>query len=350
MLAVLLGAALVLSGVTASYVSSNRIGPLSGRGAAVALPALGGSSAPSTRRSGAAQPVPAELAALTAADDRISAAVSAALRTRAVPANIDPPVGNAAADKAAPFVDGCNLSWTDTVQPECSYTSGSPKVVLFGDSHAAQWFPPLEQVAQRRHWQLESLTKTTCPPNDLPLFSPYLGREYTECQQWRTSILARVRAERPTLVVLGVARHYGSDYHLSVYDSAWNAGLASTVRQIHATGATVLVMGPTPKPPADVPTCVSEHLADVRGCEFSYASAVNAGGMATERRAVERAGGSYLEVPRWVCSSRTCAVVVGNLLAYRDDNHLTTTFTRWLAPAVDLAITVAMRHRAQLPH
>ncbi len=208
-------------------------------------------------------------------------------------------MGSAAGDKAAPFVAGCNLSWTDTVQPECSYTSGSPKVVLFGDSHAAQWFPPLEQVAQRRHWQLESLT-----------------------------------------VVLGVARHYGSDYHLSVYDSAWNAAWPSMVRQIHATGATVLVMGPTPKPPADVPTCVSEHLADVRGCDFSYASAVNAGGMAAERRAVERAGGSYLEVPRWMCSSRTCAVVVGNLLAYRDDNHLTTTFTRWLAPAVDLAIIV----------
>jgi len=69
--------------------------------------------------------VPGELTALNAADDRVQAAVATALRTRAVPANLEPSVGSAAGDKAAPFVDGCNLSWTDTVQPECSYTSGS---------------------------------------------------------------------------------------------------------------------------------------------------------------------------------------------------------------------------------
>jgi len=223
----------------------------------VALRALTGtptaSGRPSTqsRRSGAAgTSVPGELTALNAADDRVAAAVATALRTRAVPANLEPSVGSAAGDKAAPFVDGCNLSWTDTVQPECSYTSGSPKVVLFGDSHAAQWFPPLEQVARRRHWQLESLTKTTCPPNDLPLFSPYLGREYTECQQWRTSILARVRAERPTLVVLGVARHYGSDYHLSVYDSrgmpAWPVRSARSTRCVTGRSCRTEPLGSLP--------------------------------------------------------------------------------------------------------
>jgi hypothetical protein len=43
-------------------------------------------------------------------------------------------------------------------------------------------------------------------------------------------------------------------------------------------------------------------------------------------------GGSYLDVTPWLCTRSTCAVEVGNLLAYRDDNHLSTTYTTWLSP------------------
>jgi hypothetical protein len=54
-------------------------------------------------------------------------------------------------------------------------------------------------------------------------------------------------------------------------------------------------------------------------------------------------------VPSWICTSRSCAAVVGNLLVYRDDNHLSTTFTSWLAPAVSLAIYVALSDPAAMP-
>ena len=39
----------------------------------------------------------------------------------------------------------------------------------------------------------------------------------------------------------------------------------------------------------------------------------------------------------WICSNGTCPAVVGNVLAYRDQTHLTTAFSAWLAP---LASTV----------
>jgi hypothetical protein len=60
--------------------------------------------------------------------------------------------------------------------------------------------------------------------------------------------------------------------------------------------------------------------------------------MRAERAAVQRAGGSYVDVSPWMCARSTCAVVVGNLLVYRDDNHLSTSYPAWLAPvfAVEL--------------
>jgi hypothetical protein len=266
-----------------------------------------------------------------------------------VPANLSPPVAGAHGDRAAPFVDGCHLGYTATTSPGCTYGDRAAKttVVLFGDSHATQWFPALDRIATARHWRLEVLTKSTCPPMEIPLVSPVLGRPYTECDTWRAAELARIRAERPVAVLLGVARHYSDAYHFTVYGGPWLAGLAATVRTVRAAGAAAVVLGPTPKPAADVPDCLSEHLSDATACATPAAAALNAAGIRAERAATVRAGGTYLDVSRWLCTPAVCPPVVGRLLVYRDDNHLSTGYPAWLAPvlAVELDRALAGAHR-----
>jgi peptidoglycan/LPS O-acetylase OafA/YrhL len=271
-------------------------------------------------------------------------AVTRAVTARTVPANLEPPLARAHADQPRPVADGCLVRWLGDTSGACAYGSAGSRrtVVEFGDSHALQWFPALDRAARARRWRLVSLTKTTCPPVALSFWSPVLGRPYVECDRWRANSLARIRAERPALVVLGAARHYGDVYRFQVYGPAWLSGLAKTVRQVRATGARVLVLGPTPKPRVDVPDCLSRHLRNVAACTIPPAVAVDAAGVRAERRAVLRAGGSYLDVTPWLCTKAACAVVVGNLLAYRDDNHLTTTYTTWLSPLLGLALDQAL--------
>jgi hypothetical protein len=192
------------------------------------------------------------------------------------------------------------------------------------------------------------LTKTTCPPVALSFWSPVLGRPYRECDQWRANMLQRIRAERPALVVLGAARHYGDVYRFRVYGPTWISGLANTVRQVRATGAQVVVLGPTPKPRVDVPDCLAKHLRRAVACTTPIRAAVNPRGLRAERQAVLQAGGAYLDVTSWLCTKATCAVVVGNLLAYRDDNHLSTAYAIWLSPLLTLQLdrSIATGHRA----
>ncbi|HEY6747909.1 MAG TPA: acyltransferase family protein [Mycobacteriales bacterium] len=310
--------------------------------AVAALPPISRAAAPARSASAAER----RLAAVSAP---VFAAVRAAAATRAVPANLSPPIATAHGDKAAPFTDGCHLSWTATTSPGCTY--GDPRsrtsVVLFGDSHATQWFPALERIATTRHWRLVVLTKSTCPPVQISIVSPVLGRAYTECDRWRAHALARIRAERPVAVVLGVARHYGEVYHFTVYGRPWLTGLAAMVRAVRAAGAAAVVLGPTPKPAADVPDCLSEHLSDATACATPAGQAVNAAGMRAEQVATTRAGGTYVPVSRWICTPAACPPVVGRLLVYRDDNHLSTGYPAWLAPvlAVQLDAAIAARHR-----
>jgi hypothetical protein len=40
----------------------------------------------------------------------------------------------------------------------------------------------------------------------------------------------------------------------------------------------------------------------------------------------------------WFCTDAGCPTVVGNILVYRDDNHMTVTFSSFIAPLLDAAV------------
>jgi len=263
-------------------------------------------------------------------------AVAAAAGERAVPSNLDPPLAEASADKAAVFVNGCVRSWRDVGQSECATGDlASPTTVaLIGDSHAAMWNPAFQWLAEQRHWRLETLAKVTCPLQDLHIRSPYLGREYTECEQWRGQILARMTAEHPRLVVVSMSRRYAADFGFVSYDPAWIDTLGRTVAQLRSTGATVLVLGPSSDPHSTVPSCVSAHLDDAGACAPARSVAVNGDGIAAERAATTGSGGHYADLTDLFCAPDRCPVIVGNTLVFRDDNHVTTEYARLLAPVM----------------
>jgi hypothetical protein len=69
---------------------------------------------------------------------------------------------------------------------------------------------------------------------------------------------------------------------------------------------------------------------------------LNAAGSASERSAVTAAGGVYVDPAPWLCTADRCAVIVANLLVFRDDNHLTTTYTSWLEPVLAEQVDAAL--------
>ncbi|WP_374023032.1 acyltransferase family protein [Mycobacterium sp. HNNTM2301] len=284
----------------------------------------------------AAPTVSAPEAAVRAAFAQARAAVAASANLKAVPANLDPPLAKAPADKAAVFVNGCVRSWREVGQNECATGDlASPtRVTLIGDSHAAMWDPAFAQVAEGRHWRLETLAKVTCPIQDLHIVSPYLGREYTECEQWRGQVMDRVAAEHPRLVVVDMSRRYAADFGFTSYDPAWIDTLGRTVARLRGTGAAVLVLGPAPDPQSSLPTCLSAHLDDAGACTPTRSAAVNDDGIAAERAATTAGGGQYADLTDLFCTPERCPMVVGNTLVFRDDNHVTTEYAQLLAPVM----------------
>ncbi|GFG73367.1 acyltransferase family protein [Mycobacterium botniense] len=329
-----LGAAVTTLAVAVDLVLLALVPAPVGHGLAIAAPkilATPPSAAPS------ADPLDAALdAAVRQTFAQAQSAVAASADRAAVPSNLTPPLADAPADKPAVFVNGCVRSWREVGQSECATgdTTSPTTVALVGDSHAAMWNPALQRLAEQRHWRLETLGKVTCPLMDLPITSPYLGRPYTECEQWRAEIMARLRAEHPRLVVLSMSRRYGADFGFTSYDPAWIASLTRLVAQLRSTGAQVLVLGPIPDPHSTVPACLSAHLDDATACSPARTVAVNQAGIAAEEAATNRGGGHYADLTELFCTAERCPAIVGNTLVYRDDNHVTIEYAQVLAPVI----------------
>ncbi|WP_100498121.1 acyltransferase family protein [Geodermatophilus chilensis] len=345
----LLGGGVTAAGVAAVLVVLSVVPVPVGPGVAARAPGIGDPEPPESGvpASSTSPTLPPEQAAVQALTAQVQAAVAGSVEIQAVPSNLTPPLAGAAADRPAPFRDGCVLTWTAVGVDTCTYgaTEARTTVTLIGDSHAAQWEPALEQVAQQRQWRLETLGKVTCPLLDLPITSPYLGRRYTECEQWRSQVLDRIHADPPAVVVLGMTRRYGLDFGFTVYGPQWLDSLTRTVADLRATGAVVLVLGPVPDPLTNVPRCLSGHLTSAAACAPDRTRAVNDGGIAAEAAATAAGGGHYADLTSLFCTATRCPLIVGNQLVYRDDNHLTVGYAQWLTPVLAAAVDQAMAGR-----
>src|SRR5690606_10377108 len=115
---------------------------------------------------------PVDLAEVEETEDfsEIEAKLDAGLDVASVPANLMPPLANAGDDRPKIYEgddEACHIEFEQTEWPDrCEFgdTDSDKTVVLIGDSHAAQWFPALESIAQENGWKLLTRTKSSCTP------------------------------------------------------------------------------------------------------------------------------------------------------------------------------------------
>ena len=264
----------------------------------------------------------------------VQTALAASARQRALPVNLDPPLADVAAAVRSAQSDACVDSWRDVDVRDC--VSGDPggrhTVALVGDSHAAMWRSGMEDAARQHHWRLMTMAKDTCPLPDRPIYNPFLGRRYVECERWRDNVVARLAEVRPAIVVVSVSRRYGARWGLASSGPQWDASLAALIGVLRdRTGARVVVLGPVPDPHTDVPVCLSAHVDDISACAPQRDGAVKSGIIAAEEPVVRAGGGRYVDVSDLFCAGQTCPVVVGRDLVFRDDNHVSAAYSRALA-------------------
>jgi peptidoglycan/LPS O-acetylase OafA/YrhL len=254
----------------------------------------------------------------------------------------------AEADRSRMYYEGCLVGIDGTNSNRCLYgdPSGRRTLILFGDSHALQYAPALEALADMHDWRLIVLTKAECTPGEVRIRSMVARREYSQCDAWREEELRRIEMGAPSTVVVmsgdTVYTPYGKDGEElggPAGAAEMEAGYVATLTRIHRAGLRTVVIRDTPVSTSNVPSCVSEKLQHLESCAFPR---VRDAATEFDVRAARAAPDTHLiDITPEICPKGLCRAVIGNALVYRDKSHLTATYARTLAPSIERGLRKA---------
>ncbi|SEJ39694.1 acyltransferase family protein [Demequina mangrovi] len=255
--------------------------------------------------------------------------VVAPIGTPYVPSNLTPTIREARYDVTAVEEAPCHQDFGSVSIDGCAFgaDNAAPTVALFGDSHAAQWGTPLEQLAGSGDIVLTSYTKSACPSADA------VDPGALDCPGWRDAVIEKLQADPPDVILLAnfATRYVGERDGATEW---WAERLAAVIADLPAESAVVVIADTPFNPVREVPACLSQNLDTTAAC-------------ALDREVTESLsaiGGSLggadgvIDMTDYLCDAELCPAVVGDTLVYRDSNHMTATFSAMLAPALATAL------------
>jgi hypothetical protein len=232
---------------------------------------------------------------------------------------------------------------SEVLECESGNPSSKTTVVLFGDSHAGQWYPAFREIGDERGWYVILIRKQGCPTAELPIFSPALNRPYTECDAWREMAIKRILSLHPAAVVMANRQLQGISPGLKGPNETWREGLRKTLETMVSAGITTIVLRDTPSPGFNVPDCLSgdtswwaRHYAPRKNpCMLDRAKALNEGMFRAEQEAAAGLPHVHvLDLSDLFCDGAVCPPMKNGMLVYSDESHISRRFAQSIASTV----------------
>jgi len=271
--------------------------------------------------------------------------------------DIDPRIAAAVAD-VPPRQDAClvrNGSSPTALSAACLVDGDTPRIVLWGDSHADQWAPALDAwTLAKGKWRVEQVTMESCPP--LPDTTPtnIQGgpfQPYTSCKNFNDLVWKRLQgtASRKRIIVLSANWFFraaipfldkkGSGRRIESFDMSardtraslrvMESRLDDVLSAFERANTPVIVVLQSPvlklPPAACVQRLGAAHCGIPKGVFARDAAVVNP----IIREVAARHRHTMLLNPEDIlCRAGTCPAELGGRIAYRDLGHIAASAAR----------------------
>ncbi len=227
--------------------------------------------------------------------------------------------------KPGVYNDSCHVNYGETKSGYCTYgdKNSSKTIVLYGDSHAAQWFPTLKKLAKQRGFKLVSLTKSACPAVDAK--RPDQGAfKQVHCTKWRQNSIERIAKIKPMAVITSSFQYFTPANERVSRATWWRDGQKKLLSDLRGSTDHLIYISDTPRPLRDIPNCLASQNSKV--CD------------STERTRVSIISGfEVLNPTPWLCSSY-CPAIIDGTVAYRDASHISVEMALKLLPKFEEAL------------
>lgn len=196
----------------------------------------------------------------------------------------------------------------------------SPRVAIWGDSHALAWQGFAWMLAQQEGRAAIEYTRDACAPA-LDYDNGKRSLESGRCRAFNAMVMEKIKGI--DTVVLTASWPLGSS------NSLFNDQFARTVAAVARSVRHVIILGPTPTLRASVPDCIASGKLDA--CALSrteFARDTDPVKKFLETLAEKNDNVTYVDLADFFCSSTSCPPLKDGYGLYWDDNHVSSTAVR----------------------
>lgn len=240
------------------------------------------------------------------------------------------------------YEDGCHLSQSATEQPDCVYgvAEATEAIVLFGDSHAAHWFPAFHEIALNDKFALYNRTKSACAPIDIAVYNSNWKREYTECAIWRERTIREIERIRPAFVIIGMSSQHkplihGTDERLNG-EPAYRALAEAEIRTVNffsQIGTKVFLMRDTPWLSEDPLDCLADSNRNgYDECQWPAEQVLKK--QSFPWGVHDEINAQVVDIGDSICPNGTCKAFQDGMITMRDRHHITPNFAQSLSKVI----------------
>ncbi|MBK1782745.1 acyltransferase family protein [Prauserella cavernicola] len=206
-------------------------------------------------------------------------------------------------------------------------TMGEPerRIVVAGDSHSQQYNAALRPIAKERNWQIISMGRGGCPFSSDGESAP----EDAECASWNAAVADEIIEMQPDAVFTIGTR----DVRVGLTE--WTPpGYVEQWRRVADAGVPVVAVRDNPRYDDGPSDCVETNGAQAPECSTPRAEL-----LAPEAPYAELTdlppNVHFLDFSDYFCTVEVCPPVIGNVLVYLDNNHVTAAYMETMSSILD---------------
>ncbi|WP_181149731.1 acyltransferase family protein [Arthrobacter sp. MYb227] len=243
----------------------------------------------------------------------------------------------------APLFPGCEADTLQVGDVSCTLgTTQNPtmRVALVGDSHASAWLPALEILARERGWELVTHIRSGCSPSVAALkgAEALSGTAYRLCTESMRALGPALAADTDLDAIIVAAQGNKRSWVSSPgyeFKNPATEGFTALWQSWSDAGKAVAVIREVPRlGNKNVPTCVATSPEDPLACAVSRKQGLDVPQNLGKALKSDTAPAGIVQpnLTDSICDENTCYAVIGSLITYYDQSHLSHDFARSLAP------------------
>ncbi|AOV08760.1 acyltransferase family protein [Sporosarcina ureilytica] len=252
---------------------------------------------------------------------------------------LTPTIEQSLFDRSSIYEDKCIQINNRTDVIECEYGEVEDyeyTIALAGGSHAAHWKPMLDEFGNENQVRIKTMLKGNCR------FSTEDTTDTPDCEDWFENVVQALKQDPPDLIFT----------HGDISSNEWKDEIPNGFKEAWAIfekeHIPMFLVRDTPRHDFMIPYCLNDAEGDlIENCRTPRNDAISPVNLLENTTDLPKSAHVF-DATDYFCDDEYCYPIIGNIIAYFDNNHITASISRTFMPILENDLKEALINSERL--